>query len=507
MKKVVLNIFVFLFSGFPVFSQYNIVDFGARKGELSTEAIQKAVDAAHEAGGGTIIIPAGTFITGTVKLKSYTELHLQHGAVLKGSLNLADYRESFRKHGILLCEDAIQVGITGEGTIDAQGTMFYDTTQNHVYPEFNKQLTRQKEDYMPEGEFFTDGPLKRKPKPGMALTFYNCSEVTLKDFTLKDTPSWAIRLASCDDITVSGISIKNNLMVPNSDGIHCTASRNIRVTNCDIRSGDDSFVITGFSIDEETPGYDEHPNQDKKYGNKTPYAENVVVSNCLFQSRSAGIRIGYGQHPIRRCTFSNIVIYGSNRGIGIFAHDASNIEDLIFSNITIETRLHNGQWWGNGEPIHLSAVSRFKNQPVGIIRNVQFNTITATSEHGILVYGHQNSLMENISFTNIGLKIVKGKETLAYGGNFDLRPAADINMQLFEHDIPGIFAKYVNGLTIQNVNLEWGTGLPSFFTYGIETENVKDLKITEFSGEANPSSGIKEPFLLKMTSKRKNLHY
>jgi polygalacturonase len=71
----------------------------------------------------------------------------------------------------------------------------------------------------------------------------------LKDFTLKDTPSWAICLAYCEDVLVDGLTILNNLLVPNSDGIHCTTSRNVRIANCDIRAGDDAIIVTGFLMD------------------------------------------------------------------------------------------------------------------------------------------------------------------------------------------------------------------------------------------------------------------
>lgn len=478
---------------------FNILDYGAKPGQKSTMAIQKAVNACHEAGGGTVVVPAGKFITGTIELKSYVHLQLQQGSILEGSLDLSDYSESFRRNGIFYCYDAEEVSVTGPGVIHARGKEFLDTTKNHVYDEFDKSVVRQGEDYMPAGQFYSDGPLKKLPKPGQTMTFYHCSNITLKDFTIKDTPSWAIRIAYSDGIHISGLSIYNNLMAPNSDGIHFTTSRNAVVSDCDIRAGDDAIIVTGFSLDEETPGYDLKAQNLRTYGNKTAYAENISVTNCQLQSRSAGIRIGYGQHPIRRCTFNNINIYESNRGIGVFAHDASDIEDLVFSNFTIQTRLHNGQWWGNGEPIHLSAISRFSGEPAGTIRRVQFNNILATSEHGILVYGQESSVLENISFTNIDLKIVSGRETLAYGGNFDLRPASPITKQLFEHDIPAIYAQYVDNLRFNGISVSWGDDLPQFFTYALECDYVKSLQTQQLSGTANPSSGLENPFRLKDT--------
>lgn len=467
---------------------YNIVNFGAKPNQLSTAAIQKAVNQCHESGGGTVLIPAGIFITGTIELKSFVNLYLEQGAILQGSKDVKDYLTTFRRHGIIYCLDAEHVTISGEGIIDAQGTSFYDLSKNHVYPEFDKTLTRQKDRYMPEDEFFSDGPVKRIQSPGMTITFYHCDRVVLKDFTLKDTPVWAVRLAYCDDVRVSGITILNNLLVPNSDGIHCTASRNVRISDCDIRAGDDAIIFTGFALEEDIPGFAHSDQSQYTHGNKSDYAENFAVTNCMLQSISAGIRIGYGQHPIRRCTFSNIVIYGSNRGIGIFAHDAASIEELIFSDIIIETRLHNGQWWGNGEPIHLSSISRFENEPAGQIRKVYFNNIIATGEAGILIYGQKESRMEDIRFTNVQLSIIAGKETMTYGGNFDLRPAANPQQRLFQHDIPGIYAQYVDGLLVRDFKLNWGVGLPAFFTHGIECLDVKDFVVENFNGGPNPAS-------------------
>ncbi|MBN2001501.1 right-handed parallel beta-helix repeat-containing protein [candidate division KSB1 bacterium] len=484
-------------------ADYNILDYGAIVNEKSTQAIQKAVDVCHENGGGTVLIPAGKFITGTITLKSYVNVHLQQGAQLIASLDLEDYSRSFRLHGMIFCFDATHVSVTGEGEIDARGINFYDPTQNHVYEEYDRNLTRQKQNYQPEGQVSSDGPIKRKPKPGMCLTFYHCSQVSLKDFTLVDTPNWAIRLAYCDDVFIDGLSILNNLLIPNSDGIHCTVSRNVRISNCDIRAGDDAIIVTGFDIDEGTPDYSMRDQKAARYGNKSIYAENYTVTNCHLQSRSSGIRVGYGQHPIRRCIFSNIHIYGSNRGIGIFAHDISDIEELIFSDIIIETRLHNGQWWGNGEPIHISAVSRFEGHSAGKVKNVQFNNIVATGEHGLIFYGLQDSQLENIKLNNIHLRIKNGVETLTYGGNFDLRPAADIKKQIFEHDIPGIYAQYVNGLTINDFSLQWGEKLPSFFTHAIECVDVNELYLERINADKNPACDECEIMKFERTTVKK----
>jgi polygalacturonase len=468
--------------------EYNILEFGAVRNKLSTSAIQKAIDSCNSHGGGTVIVPDGVFITGTIILKSNVNLFLSPGSELRSSVNLDDFRVGTSRYGMIFCQDATNVSITGEGIINGLGSSFYETDQNHVYPEFDKKYTRQKEGYMPEGMFFTDGPLKRKPRPWMAVVFFHCNQVTIRDITVKDTPIWAVRFGYCEDVLVDGITILNNLMIPNSDGIHLTVSRNVRIANCDICCGDDAIIVTGFAKIEDTPGFNSKEQDKYVHGNKSIYAENIQVTNCHLQSRSAAIRVGYGQHPIRRCIFDNIVITGSNRGIGIFARDSSSIEELVFSNIIIETRMHNGQWWGHGEPIHLSAITRFEGEPVGKIKDVQFNNISATGENGILIYGNSDSHMENIQFNNLQLRIKNGKETMDYGGNFDLRPAVVPDKLIFEHDIPGIYAQYVDGLAIRDFILTWANDLPEFFTDGIECVEVKDLTIDGFVGTPNPTS-------------------
>jgi polygalacturonase len=508
--KFIILIAVIFTTHTVIANEYNIIDFGAVRNTLSTSAIQKAIDAATTAGGGIVVVPAGKFIIGALILKSNVNLYLEQGAVLESSMDLEHFTVEKRRYGMIYCEDATNVSITGKGSINARGTDFYDTTQNHGVSsglggiqEFDRKYTRQKDQYMPAGTFFTDGPIQRKPRPGMSIVFFHCNQVTISGITVRDTPVWAIRFGYCEDVTVTGVSIYNNLLIPNSDGIHMTTSRNVRISDCEIVAGDDCIIVTGFDRIENTPGYSMTEQRSHKYGNKSIYSENIQVNNCHLQSRSAAIRVGYGQHPIRRCVFTNIVISESNRGIGVFARDSASIEDLIFSNIIIETRLHNGIWWGNGEPIHLSSISRFKDEPVGQIKNVQFNNIQATGEHGILLYGLKESHMDNIRFNNVRLLMKRGKETDGYGGNIDLRPANSPEKQLFASDIPAFFAQYADNLQIRDFEVKWANDLPAFFTHGIQCTDVTNLVLSDYYSTGNPNARDSKAVNLERTTKRK----
>ena len=482
-------------------SPYNIVDFGAKADgkTLNTSAIQKAINICHQNGGGTVIIPAGQFITGAIRLLSNVNLHLEPGARLTGSPDTADYRLEGERHGMIYAYRARNISISGEGEINGQGSLFHVNGQAHLLRDFDRKFTRQGDLYAPLDIFPPDGPIKYDARPGMMIVLEQCEQVTIKDVMLKDSPMWTIRIGDCDDVLVTGISIHNNLLIPNSDGIHCTTSRNIRISDCDIRAGDDAIIVSGFATNVASTG-DPFVSEDytkREFGNKTGYAENVTVTNCILQSRSAGLRVGYGTHSIRNCTFQNIIIYGSNRGIGVFSRDEGSIENILFSNITIETRIHSGHWWGNGEPIHVSAIAQSEGIPAGTVSNIKFSNITATSETGIVIYGTTETHCFNISLENINLAIRKSNLEDTYGGNFDLRPTLRHEDALFSHDIPGLYAGYTDGLTIEDLAITWEDSLASYFTNGIYCENFSALEIDGFAGRQSHSGGTNAAISLK----------
>jgi polygalacturonase len=479
---------------------YNIIDFGARGdgSTINTLAINKAVAACNKKGGGTVVIPPGNFITGTVVLLSNVNFHLEPGAVITGSRDTSDYlkmestlfEEGYNRFGMICAVDAKNVSITGTGEINGNGTSFMNGLDKpHMGGhDYDRKFIRQGDDFMKPGTIFEDGPVSYAFRPGLMITIERSENILISDVILKDSPEWTIRIGDCDGAEVRSISILNNKVVPNNDGIHVTTSRNVRISDCNVFAGDDAVIVTGFG---NSPLPEELSSGKRKplmIGNKTGIAENVTVTSCVLSSRSACIRVGYGAHPIRNLVFSNLVMYESNRGIGIFARDDSRIENVQFSNIIISNRIHSGHWWGKGEPIHISALQDTRNGKPGTIDNIRFSDITATSETGIVIFGLEKSQIGNISLKNIKLIINKGKYTDSYGGNIDLRPAFPLEYAIFRHDIPGLYAQYVNHLTISGFELNWGTELPSFFTNGIEISNFKDVLLEGVRADPAPGS-------------------
>jgi polygalacturonase len=476
---------------------FNIKDYGAVADSktINTAAIQKAVDACTQNGGGRVYVPAGVFVTGTFHLKSNVNLYLETGAVLQGSPNLKDY-ESYTKpvyginyYGILYTTGVNNVSITGAGKIDGNNKVFFDFDKAKKMDANSTRFTRQKENYRKVENGIGDGPVVPKDRPRQMVIFSDCKHVQLRDISLLNSPFWTLHFADCDDVSVNGIRLWSGLLVPNADGIDVTSCTNVIITNSDIRAGDDALAIVGYDHHFEIPGFN---------GLKH-ISENIIVSNCNLQSYSSGIRIGFlDQNTVRNIHVSHCNITNSSRGIGIFLRDEGSLENITFNDIYIETKLHTGDWWGNGEPIHISAVRGKENVKLGTIKNVEFNNITCKGENGILIYGSEQSMIQDVRFNNISMEFVNSKLNDVMGGNIDLRGCLDEHEQLFASDIPGLLAHDVNGLTINNFKLTWDSTITQpYFTNGIEVNNFKGLKLVDITATPAPPNPNGYAIMLK----------
>lgn len=449
---------------------YVITNYGAiGDGKtLNTTFIQKAINDCYQHGGGTIEIPSGNFITGTLRLYSNMELHFQPGAFLIGSTENKDYlyQKDFgfsglgagNKTGILVAHNEENISITGFGTLKGNGTSFMHMDSLQYGMDFDKKYTRQKNDYMNPKYGREDGPVLWKgsyeERPGVMVMFSGCKNVTVSQISFEESPNWTMAFLNSEHIKINGIAIRNNMLIPNSDGLDFYDSKNIVVSDCNIQAGDDAIAIISSS--------------------------NLVASNCILHSRSSGIRIGYNvwnQNNSGNLSFNNISIYDCNRGIGIFQRQKGDMENIIFSNINISTRLHSGQWWGHGEPIHISSVPGLGSKETGAIRHVHFSNVIASSESGIVMYATAKNILQDISFDNISLTIRKGRFSESYGGNIDLRPTNDLSLGIFEHSIPAVYGNYISNLSIRNMNVFWEKGLPSYFTHAVELKNFETVTI------------------------------
>ena len=380
---------------------YDILTFGA-KGDGVTDdavAIQKAIDRCSAEGGGVVLLPRNhVFLSGPVELKSNVELHLEATATLKANPNESIYQLSAfgenRGEGMLWlwAKDAENISITGKGTIHGNGIAFMGAELEDSYEL--KPLADQTFD----------------PRPHV-LTLTNVRNLTIRDVTIKEGAYWTVHLIGCNEAVIDGINLLNNLKIRNGDGIDLDHSKNVRIANCHITSGDDCICL-------------KNRREFEQYGS----CHDIVVTNCVMSSRSCAIKIGSeNMDSIYNVMFDNCIIMGSNRGLGIQNRDEGTVTDVVFSNILLDCKLWSDVWWGKAEPIYVTSYPRANGNhkdanwrfpkgqiegKCGEVSRIYFNNITALSENGCFVGGDVPGKVKDIYFNNVRVKLTPDSRLL-----------------------------------------------------------------------------------------------
>lgn len=429
---------------------FDIREYGARPGVHScTESFQAAIHACRDNGGGTTIVPPGEYTTGSIRLYSHCHLHLLPGSIVKGSPRLEDYSACGTKAGrkkLFVAEDSENIAITGSGIIDAQADLFHDYATPHNDPD-NRHFSQGSDEY----------PLGYTKRPPGIVHFHNCRAVVLSGTHMHNSPGWTVQFAQCRTVRVHGLTIDNNVRVPNSDGIHCTSCNDVRISDCSIVGGDDSIALTGI-------GSFEVP------------CENVLVTNCRFTARSSAIRVGHLDSIVRNCIFANCVITDTCRGLGVFARNDGIVENIVFGDMVMDTHMYRGHWWGRGEPLQVSGFGVGD----GRIRNIRFRNISADCEQGAVVIADDAFRVEDIRLDSCRLTLHDSPNADTLGGHFELEPrSADGSPPhaVYPHDIPAVYVGKASGVRIRDLSVRWEPPAAPYFTGAVESDDAPGLLV------------------------------
>ncbi len=414
-----------------------------------TKALQQAIDACAAQGGGIVMLDRGTFLTGSLHLRSHVELHLTSTAVLLGATDLAGYYVDSKvvykqlSPALLYAQDCEQVAITGQGTIDGQGRAF------------------------PHGE--------RDQRP-VLIRLRDCRQVRMEGILVKNAASFAVHPIHCQQVRIDGLRIDSHVQ-PNSDGIDIDGCQDVFIANCNIRSGDDSIALK--TIEKGAPCRD------------------IVITNCILSSECAGIRIGPdAMENIERVCVTNCVIRDTGlNGIKIQSAFGVVMRDMVFSNMIMDNvtgpiSLRLAGWeLGAG---NVWAVFDDSNWPHGQLRNILFDNIRARVpadriKSCISITGTRQTRPQAITFSNLDI-------TFAGGGTTE--EAARREVPDLERDYPecfifgvlpayALYVHHADGITLNNVQFRLDA---EDVRPAIVCDDVKDFSLTAMQADSYPGT-------------------
>jgi polygalacturonase len=271
----------------------------------ATGALQQAIDACGAAGGGTVLVPAGRYLSGALTLRSHVHLELSAGAVLLASERIDDFPPVPGRHEgiertiyapLLGGANLEDVAITGRGQIDGRGSAWWEADEATRKMRVAAKMPR-------EAENPPAAPL-RWPRPRV-INLVRCRNVLVDGLTIKDGAGCNIQLVYCEDVVITGLTSHQQRHVEGTDCIVIDSSKRVRVSGCSLSSGADCIGIKS--------GY----NEDGRRVNLP--TEDVVITGC-HMVQSAGSALGIGSETagsIRNVLFSNCVVEDSYRGLHV----------------------------------------------------------------------------------------------------------------------------------------------------------------------------------------------
>jgi polygalacturonase len=421
---------------------------------LDTQAVQAAIYAAHQAGGGRVYLGPGNYLCGTIVLKDNVTLYLEQGATLLGSTDANDYpptlpkRRSYTDYyveqSLIFAENARNIGIAGNGVLDGQGPLFPKTHYS------------------------------KKGRP-YVVRFVECRNVTVRDVTMRNSAMWMQHYLACEKVVIDGISVWNHGNF-NNDMIDIDGCRDVVISNCFGDSDDDALTLKS-TLDKP--------------------CESITITNCILRSNRAVFKMGTESNGgFKNIVLSNCVlepsrgpdtIYGDGidgrEGITLLLVDGGQMENIAISNVVIRDLT---------VPIFMRLGNRARpftdNMPkpgVGTFRNVSINNVVATgaSIYGCAISGIPDQRIENVTLSDISI-------TFAGGGTAEQAQAvvpekqAQYPQSYMFGVLPayGFYVRHAGNIALDNIELRCKT---EDMRPAVVCDDVHDLRISGLDAEGN----------------------
>lgn len=400
-----------------------ITAHGAVAGGDASQAIAAAIAACHAAGGGRVVVPAGEWITGPVRLASHVNLHLSEGATLRFDADPARYlpvvvtwfegMEFLNYSPLIVAVDAENIAVTGKGTLDggASAEAWWPWKGKSGATPNQKagrnRLVQQVADGVPVAErVYGDGSYLR---PNF-IEPQRCSGVLIEDVTITNAPMWVIHPLLCTNVTIRGVTVRT--LGPNNDGCNPECCRDVLIEGCMFETGDDCIAIkSGRNDDGRRVGVP---------------CQNIVIRNCTMKDGHGGVTMG--------------------------SEVSGDVRNVYVSNCRMDSP-------------HLDRAFRFKSNAVrgGVIENIHFRDITigrvAKAVLGIeFDYDEGANGPHRPVLRNVSVERVTSESS---GAAIDIGsfPAATItDIRLKDCSFRGVEApgrmQHVDSLTLENVGIE-----------------------------------------------------
>jgi polygalacturonase len=471
---------------------YNVKNFGAIPDgkTIASEAINKTIDAAASAGGGTVFIPSGNYLCLSIHMKSNINLYLDQNAIIIAatpsdslgwydmaepniwgdSLRYQDFGHSHWHNSLIWGENLSNISITGFGIIDGKG------------------LRRGGGDSkkMSGLEQYSKAGLDMKGQGNKAIALKNCYNVSMRDFTIINGGHFAILATGVDNYSIDNLKIDTN-----RDGIDIDCCNNVRVSNCSINAPWDDGLCLKASY---ALGHIKH-------------CQNITITNCFLSGFDRGTmfnntwlkgmdqtavpdeggtfgRIKFGTESngdYKNITISNCV-FENSRGIALESMDGSNIEDVSINNITMRD--------ANSSPIFMRIGSRMrgpKEASIGHIRRISISNLVAynaNANYCTLLSGIPGYYIENVKLDNIRI-------WYAGGGT---KEQAEAIMPENEKSYPdpqmfgilpayGFYIRHVKDIELSNIEIHFlkDEFRPAFVLEDVLGINMLNVKVQQFN--------------------------